>query len=134
MNVYIIHTYTHTYIYTHKHTYIYKHKNTYTHTYIIYTYTHTHIHTLKYIHTYTHINTCIQTYLHKAAVTKEFFQNVQDRIHCRIKINPNFTALVTGHGKTKAYLHRFKLTDKATCPLQYGGPNSRTHTQQLHTP
>jgi len=52
----------------------------------------------------------------KAAVTKQFFPNVWDRIHRRITINPNFTALVTGHAKTKSYLYRFKITDNATCP------------------
>jgi hypothetical protein len=52
----------------------------------------------------------------KAAVTKQFFPNVRDRIHRIIKINPNFTALVTGLGKTKSYLHRFKITEKAICP------------------
>jgi len=52
----------------------------------------------------------------KAAVTKQFFPNVRDRIHRRITINPNFTALVTGHGKIKSYLYRFKITDNATCP------------------
>ena len=30
--------------------------------------------------------------------------------------NIKFTALVTGHGKTKSYLHSFKITEKATCP------------------
>jgi len=25
-------------------------------------------------------------------------------------------ALVTGHGKTKSYLYRFKITDNTTCP------------------
>ena len=35
----------------------------------------------------------------KAAVKKQFFPNVQDSIHRRIKINQNFTALITGHGK-----------------------------------
>jgi len=49
----------------------------------------------------------------KAAVTKQFFPNVRDRIHRRITINPNFTALVTGHGKTKSYLYRFKITQHA---------------------
>jgi len=42
----------------------------------------------------------------KAAVTrvltKQFFPNYVDRIHRIIKINTNFTALVTGHGKTKS--------------------------------
>jgi len=52
----------------------------------------------------------------KAAVTKQFFPNVRDKIHRRITINPKFTALVTGHGKTKSYLYIFKITDNATCP------------------
>jgi hypothetical protein len=34
-------------------------------------------------------------------------------LYCHI---PNFTALVTGHGKTRAYLHRFKLIESPTCP------------------
>jgi len=52
----------------------------------------------------------------KDAVNKQFFPNVQDRIHHRITINLNFAALVTGHGKTKSYIYRFKITDNATCP------------------
>jgi hypothetical protein len=28
--------------------------------------------------------------------------------------------LVTGHGKTKVYLHRFKLTDSPPCPCNEG--------------
>lgn len=52
----------------------------------------------------------------KGAVTKQFFPNVRDRIKRNININPNFTAMVTGHGKTRAYLHRFKLIESATCP------------------
>jgi hypothetical protein len=31
----------------------------------------------------------------------------------KININPVFTAMVTGHGKTRAYLHRFKLIEHA---------------------
>ena len=52
----------------------------------------------------------------KAAVTKQFFPNVRNRIKLNININPNFTAMVTGHGKTRAYLHRFKLLESALCP------------------
>jgi len=33
-----------------------------------------------------------------------------------ISINPNFTAMVTGHGRTRAYLHRFRLINNARCP------------------
>jgi ribonuclease HI len=52
----------------------------------------------------------------KAALTKQFFPSVSDRIKAKIKVTHNFTALVTGHGKTRAYLHRFKLQESATCP------------------
>jgi hypothetical protein len=33
----------------------------------------------------------------KVAITKEFFPKVRDRLKMKISINPNFTALVTGH-------------------------------------
>ena len=46
----------------------------------------------------------------KAAITKEFFPNVRDRLKMNISLNPNFTATVTGHRRTRAYLHRFRLT------------------------
>jgi len=52
----------------------------------------------------------------KAAITKEFYPNVRDRLKTKININPNITAMVTGHGRTRAYRHRFRLTDNATCP------------------
>jgi len=38
----------------------------------------------------------------KGAITKQFFPNVKDRLKLQIDINPVFTALVTGHGKTRA--------------------------------
>jgi hypothetical protein len=40
----------------------------------------------------------------KAAITKEFFPNVRERLKLNISINPNFTNVVTGHGRTRAYL------------------------------
>ena len=52
----------------------------------------------------------------KTAVTKQFFPTVRDRFNLSINVNTNFRAMVTGHGKTTAYLHRFKITDSATCP------------------
>ena len=39
-------------------------------------------------------------------------------------ITPKFTALVTGHGMTKAYLHRFKLADDPMCPCNEGQQTS----------
>jgi hypothetical protein len=34
----------------------------------------------------------------------------------KINLTQNFTAIVTGHGKTKAYLHCFKIIQEPTCP------------------
>jgi len=45
----------------------------------------------------------------KAAITKQFFPNLRDRVKLNIHVNPNFTATVRGHGKTRAYRHRFKI-------------------------
>jgi hypothetical protein len=56
----------------------------------------------------------------KAAITKEFLTNVRDRVKMNINVNPNFMAMVTGHGKTRAYLYRFKIIESATCPCNKG--------------
>jgi len=56
----------------------------------------------------------------KTAITKQFFPNVRDRVKLNISVNPNFTAMVTGNENTKAYLHRFKLIENATCPCNNG--------------
>jgi len=32
----------------------------------------------------------------------------------------NIAAMMTGHGKTRAYLHRFKILENATCPCEQG--------------
>jgi primosomal protein N' len=45
----------------------------------------------------------------KGQVTKQFFPTIKDRLTNKIKLTPNFTTIVTAHGKTKAYLHRFKI-------------------------
>jgi hypothetical protein len=45
-----------------------------------------------------------------------FSPTVEQRLKIRIPITPEFTAMVSGHGKTKTYLHRFKLTDNPMCP------------------
>jgi len=56
----------------------------------------------------------------KAGITKEFFPNVHDRQKLKISITPLLTAMVTGHGKTRAYLHRFKILEHANCPCSNG--------------
>jgi hypothetical protein len=51
----------------------------------------------------------------KGAVTKAFFPSVRNRLRQVIPIFPEFTTMVTGHGKRKSYLHRFGLTDDLMC-------------------
>jgi len=51
----------------------------------------------------------------KGAVSRSFFPNLEQRLKTKIPITPEFTALVTGHGKTRAYLHKFQLADDPMC-------------------
>ena len=51
----------------------------------------------------------------KAAITKEYFPTVQERLSMNIRVTPNIAAMTTGHGKTRTYMHRFKLLYNATC-------------------
>jgi primosomal protein N' len=44
----------------------------------------------------------------KATLTKQFFPNISDIVKAKMNVTPSFSLLVTGHGKTRAYLHRFK--------------------------
>jgi primosomal protein N' len=45
----------------------------------------------------------------KGRTTKEFFPDMAERIKMKISLTQNFTTIVTGHGKTRAYLHRLKI-------------------------
>ena len=45
----------------------------------------------------------------KGGITKAFIPNIANKLKLNIGLTPNLTSILTGHGKTKAYLHRFKL-------------------------
>jgi hypothetical protein len=45
----------------------------------------------------------------------------------KISINQSFTTMMTDHGKIKAYLHRFKLIDSATCPCRDNTDQTTDH-------
>jgi hypothetical protein len=47
----------------------------------------------------------------KGAVCRSFFPVLEQKLKMEI---PEFTAIVTGQGKTKSYLYRFKLSDNPT--------------------
>ena len=42
----------------------------------------------------------------------------------KIPRTPEFTALVTGHGKPRSYIHRFKLADYPMCLCNEGEQTS----------
>ena len=56
----------------------------------------------------------------KAEATKEYFPTVPDGIGTKIHLTAKLTAVLTGHGKTKAYLHRFNLKYDAKCICNEG--------------
>ena len=56
----------------------------------------------------------------KGSVTKEFFPNLKDRLKMKVNLTFNFTAMVTAHGKTRSYLHRFKIIESQECPCANG--------------
>ena len=62
----------------------------------------------------------------KAQTTRQFFPNIKDRLDTAIILTPNFTAFVTSHGKTKSYLHRFKILESPDCPCG-GGSQTIDH-------
>jgi transketolase len=51
----------------------------------------------------------------KAAATKQYFPSVQNRLKTKLTLTTKLAAVLTEHGKTRAYLHRFNLRDDARC-------------------
>ena len=62
--------------------------------------------------------------IEKGRVCRSFFPRVQIRQKMKIPITQEFTAVVTGHGKTKSYLHRFKIINDPMCPCNSGEQTS----------
>jgi len=54
------------------------------------------------------------------ASCRSFFPKVDQRLKLWIPITPEITAIISGHGKTKAYFNRFKPTDNPMCPCNEG--------------
>jgi len=62
----------------------------------------------------------------KGALCRSFLPPVEQRLQSNLPISPEFTAIVSGHGKTKFYLHRFGIIDNQTCPCK-GGDQTPEH-------
>jgi hypothetical protein len=63
----------------------------------------------------------------KGAVTKAFSPSVMSRLKMEIPVFPEFTSMVTGHRKTRSYLHRFGFTTNAKCPCDDGADQTVRH-------
>ena len=54
----------------------------------------------------------------KGAVSKLFFPYIKERMKTMIPISAEVTAMVTRHGLTRTYLHRFKFIPNSTWPCR----------------
>jgi hypothetical protein len=54
----------------------------------------------------------------KGKTTKEYFPEEAERLKMNLQLTQHLTALVSGHGKTTDYLHRFKVIEEPTCPCE----------------
>jgi len=52
----------------------------------------------------------------KGLSSKEFFPNIKERLEMKINLTHNFAAMITTHGKTRSYLHRFNIIESPECP------------------
>jgi hypothetical protein len=62
----------------------------------------------------------------KGASTKSFFPKVKDRLAKRLQMCLHLSTTVTGRGKLRAYLHRFKKTEDPMCPCKMN-PQTTDH-------
>jgi hypothetical protein len=56
----------------------------------------------------------------KGATTKSFFPIIVDRLKLRINPTSNITAIATGHGNIKTYLHKYKILENPKCSCNKG--------------
>ena len=63
------------------------------------------------------------------ALFRSFLHSVEQILKQNIPISPEFEAMISGQGKTKAYLYRFRIIDNPTCPCQ---EESQTPEHLIH--
>ena len=54
------------------------------------------------------------------AETKKYFPSIAERLVVKIPITSGLTTIFTGHGRIRAYFHRFRITPDATCSCADG--------------
>jgi hypothetical protein len=60
----------------------------------------------------------------KGVLCRLFFPTVEQRLKLKMPKTLEFTAIVSGPGKTKSYFHRFKLVENLICPCSRGTQSS----------
>jgi len=56
----------------------------------------------------------------KGRATKQYFPSVTERLKMNLRLSPKLTAMLNGHGKTKACLNRFKIIQSPECSCKHG--------------
>jgi hypothetical protein len=56
----------------------------------------------------------------KGAINKEFFPSVESRLAVNLKLSPNLTTVMTGHGNIRSCLHRLKIIGSPECLCKHG--------------
>jgi len=100
------------------------------------THTHTHTHARMRAHSHTVISELKELGLlkwqgawdssNKGALTKTFFPKVKDRLAKRLQMCLNLSTVITGQGKLRAYLHRFKIIEDLMCRCEMN-PQTTDH-------
>jgi len=62
----------------------------------------------------------IWTQITKGKTTKEYFPEVTERLTMKLHLTQNLRAILSGHGKSKEYLHHYKIIGDPTCPCGEG--------------
>jgi len=62
----------------------------------------------------------------KGALTKTLSPKVKDRLAKRLQMCLNLSTVITGHGKLRAYLHKFKIIEDRMCPCEMN-PQTTDH-------
>ena len=56
----------------------------------------------------------------KGRTMKEYFRDVAERLKMKPQLTQNFKTILSGHGKTREYLHSFNITEEPTHPRGKG--------------
>ena len=65
----------------------------------------------------------------KGRTTKEYFPDVAESLKMKLQLTQNFTAIVSGHGKSRDCLHRFNIIEEPTCPCGKGNQTTDQHNR-----